>query len=324
MRSGKTNKKQIKKDDYWNRIQDVVYKYKNVLFVDADNVSSLQVAKLRVGLRAAGAYMIMGKNTLMRAALQAANTKRPDANIDLIIAQLRGNINLIFTNGDVQAVKAVLDQEVRGSPAKVGMRAPKDVFIPAGPTGMDPRQTAVFGQLKIATKIAKAQINVINATKIIDEGAIVNSSQAALLDKLKILPFEYKMVATKVLQDGKLYGAECLDITTDSILAKLKNAALTQTALALGSGTPTSLSVPHSILNGFKNLVAAAAASGHEFPAAHALLAVKAPAVEVADAESPSAAATDDDDVVAVADPDDEAVNLEGLFGFGGDDDDDY
>ena len=45
--------KQIKKD-YWNRIQEVVYKYKNVLFVNADNVSSLQAAKLRAKLRLAG------------------------------------------------------------------------------------------------------------------------------------------------------------------------------------------------------------------------------------------------------------------------------
>ena len=67
--------------------------------------------------------MIMGKNTLMKASLTAANRKpeegdddyeeRKDTyvyneNIEKILSQLRGNINLIFSNGDLGEVKAVL------------------------------------------------------------------------------------------------------------------------------------------------------------------------------------------------------------------------
>lgn len=46
---------------------------------------------------------------------------------------------MIFTNGDLGEVKACLDAEVRESPAKPGMMAPKDVSVPAGPTGLDPK-----------------------------------------------------------------------------------------------------------------------------------------------------------------------------------------
>ena len=96
----------------------------------------------------------MGKNTLMKAALTAANTKpeeddadyneRKDTwehneNIDKIIGQLKGNVNLIFSNGDLGDVKAILDEEIRPSPAKPGMIAPDDVWIPCGPTGLDPK-----------------------------------------------------------------------------------------------------------------------------------------------------------------------------------------
>lgn len=150
----KKSEKRIKKENYWHRLQDVAGKYKNVLFVDADNVSSNQISKLRVKLREIDAYMIMGKNTLMKAALTAANTKpspddedyeeRKDSwehnpNIDKIILQLKLNTGLIFSNGDLGEVKAVLDDEVRPSPAKPGMIAPADVTIPAGPTGLDPK-----------------------------------------------------------------------------------------------------------------------------------------------------------------------------------------
>jgi hypothetical protein len=43
----KKSEKRIKKENYWDRIQEVAYKYKNVLFINPDNVSSLQICKLR-------------------------------------------------------------------------------------------------------------------------------------------------------------------------------------------------------------------------------------------------------------------------------------
>lgn len=58
----KKSEKRVKKEAYWTRLQVVAQKYKNVLFVDADNVSSKQIAKIRSQLREIDAYMIMGKN----------------------------------------------------------------------------------------------------------------------------------------------------------------------------------------------------------------------------------------------------------------------
>lgn len=172
----KKSERRIKKENYWDRLQEVAYKYKNCLFVNADNVSSLQISKLRKRLRDIDAYMIMGKNTLMKAALSHANTKPEQGDddyedrkngwefsptIEKIISQLRGNINLIFTNGDLSEIKQVLDTEVRESPAKAGMIAPKDVDVPVGPTGLDPKQTGFFQTLQIQTKIVKGQIDIV-------------------------------------------------------------------------------------------------------------------------------------------------------------------
>jgi ribosomal protein L10 len=58
----KKSEKRIKKENYWVRLQDAARKYKNVVFVDANNVSSNQISKIRVKLREIGAIMIMGKN----------------------------------------------------------------------------------------------------------------------------------------------------------------------------------------------------------------------------------------------------------------------
>jgi ribosomal protein L10 len=104
--------------------------------------------------------MIMGKNTLMKASLSALNTKpneedsdyesrgganwAKDDNVDKIITQLKGNSNIIFTNGDLGDIKTILDKEIRPSPAKPGMIAPADVWIQPGATGLDPKNTSFF------------------------------------------------------------------------------------------------------------------------------------------------------------------------------------
>ena len=224
----------------------------------------------------------------MKASLTALNTKPQEgdadfasrggadwthnADIDKILLQLKGNTNIIFTNGDLADVKAVLEEEIRPSPAKPGMIAPEDVWIPAGATGLDPKQTSFFQNLNIQTKIVKAQIEIVVAKQVIEAGVKVDGTQSALLEKLKIYPFSYKMVVTKVLQDGSLFDPKVLDLSVSAILAKFKAAAGVQASLSLGAGFPTAASAPHSLLNGFKNLVAASCASGFGFPQATALL----------------------------------------------------
>jgi large subunit ribosomal protein LP0 len=56
---------------------------------------------------------------------------------------------MIFTNGDLAEVKKILDSQVREAPARIGSIAPADVTVPAGPTGMDPKQTSFFQALNI-------------------------------------------------------------------------------------------------------------------------------------------------------------------------------
>jgi large subunit ribosomal protein LP0 len=106
----------------------------------------------------------------MKAALNKKMTKPEEADEDYaerkdswkaqpelekIVTLLRGNTGIIFTNGDLSDIKKVLDQETREAPAKVGAIAPDDVWIRAGSTGLDPKQTSFFQQLNIQTKIVK-------------------------------------------------------------------------------------------------------------------------------------------------------------------------
>lgn len=89
---------------------------------------------------------------------------------------MRGNTGFIFTNGDLGAVKEVIDSEKREAPAKVGIIAPDDVWIKAGSTGLDPKQTGFFQTLNIQTKIVKTQIEIVSDKKIIAAGTKIDGS----------------------------------------------------------------------------------------------------------------------------------------------------
>jgi len=274
--------------------------------------------------------MIMGKNTLMRKSLLTLQTKPEEEDddyaermekwaerphISIIRDQLKLNIGMIFSNGDLGEIKQILDANSRGAPARVGQIAPDDVVIPPGPTGLDPKQTGFFQALNIATKIAKAQIEIINPVTIIETGQKINQSQAALLDKLKIRPFAYKMNVTKFLDGGKLFDAKVLSITPESILEKFKAKSQNLTALSLGSGYIVSSAAPHCVARAFKNLAAVSLASGFEI---EQLKAIKA-AAAAGPATSAPAGKADAPKKEEKVEEEEEDLDMGGMFG-----DDDY
>lgn len=182
---------------------------------------------------------------------------------------------------------------MREAPARIGSLAPKDVTIKAGPTGLDPRQTGFFGNLGIATKIQKAQIEILNDFKIISEGDKIAAGQAALLDKLKIRPFEYKMTIKRVMMDGNMFEPAVLNISAEDVLAAFGRGSANVTALSLGSGFVTPAAAPHLIMHGFRMLAAVSFATDFSFPQADALknAAAAGPAAATGDAPKAEAAA---------------------------------
>merc|ERR1719197_1373323 len=69
-----------------------------------------------------------------------------------------------------------------------------------------------------------------------------------------------------------MFDPAVLDLDTDTILKKFQSGVQTAASLSLGAGCPTAVSAPHTLLAGFKNLVAVSLATGHSFPQAEAML----------------------------------------------------
>jgi len=193
---------------------------------------------------------------MMRRCLRDFVEENPGSPVEKLIGECRGNVGFVFTNGDLGEVREMLESNTRPAPAKVGIIAPSSVIVPKGPTGCDPGQTAFFQTLQIATKITKGQIEMVADTFLIAKGDKVGASQSALLQKLSIEPFSYGLGLKSVYDNGSLFDAKVLDITDEVLAAKFSEALKSLAALSLALGYATQASVPHSIANAFKAILA--------------------------------------------------------------------
>jgi len=247
-------KRRVRKEKYVVKLIEYLDTYKNILIVQVDNVGSSQMQKARIALRGK-AVILMGKNTLMRKVIREhAQEKNP--HLDTLLPLIYGNIGLVLTNANLAEVrKEILENKVPAA-AKSGAMAPADVFIPPGPTGLDPGQTSFFQALNIATKIVKGAIELVALVHLLKPGDKVTSSHVALLTKLNILPFFYGFKVTQVYENGTVYEANILDMSQDEILNKFFAGVRKIAAISLAIGYPTLASVPHIIAGAFAKIIA--------------------------------------------------------------------
>jgi large subunit ribosomal protein LP0 len=263
-------KRAIRKESLKAKLDRYLQEYKNVLICSVDNVGSHQMQKVRISLRGK-AVLLMGKNTICRKAIR--EHQEHNASLEALLPFVKGNIGFVFTNADLNAVrKIILENKVPAS-AKQGSLAPIDVFVPPGPTGLDPGQTAFFQALNISTKIARGSIEIINEVHLIKAGEKVSSSHVALLAKLNISPFFYGIKVTHVYEGGSVYDASVLDLTKEDLYAKFFAGVRKIAALSLAIGYPTTASLPHIVGGAFRKLLFISSSAGYEFKEAKAFLA---------------------------------------------------
>lgn len=290
-----------------------------ILMVHCDHVGSNQLQQIRIALRGR-ATVLMGKNTQIRRVLRNVSEDYPD--LIKLLPHVIGNVGLIFTNDDIKQIRDVITGFKVPAAAKPGNVAPVDVYVPPGPTGLDPGQTSFFQALGIATKIARGSIEIINRVHLIKEGDKVGSSEVALLSKLGIKPFTYGLIPTQIYDTGSVYSPKVLDLTEADMLSKFFRGVSYVAAMSLALGVPTVASVPHSLSNAFKKLVSVALATDYTFEQAQIFKEM----LENPDAFA-APADNDEKEVVADAEPeeedDDESESDVGGGGLFGDDSDD-
>jgi len=312
---------QVRKQAYFSKVNQLLQDYSKIMIVEADHVGSNQMHQIRASLRGK-AVILMGKNTMIRKAVKARVGSDP--RLDGFIPHIKGNVGFIFCKGDLQEIRNKIHENKVAAPAKAGSFAPIDVFVPAGNTGMEPTMTSFFQALNIATKIVRGAIEIIADVHLVKKGEKVGNSEATLLAKLNIRPFSYGLRLINVYDNGSVYAPAVLDLTDNDILARFKQGVQNIAAVGLQIGYPTIATVPHSLINGYKNLLAVAFETQYSFKRAEAIKAFIAnPTAAAAQAAPAHAAKTETKDVKkkeekkkeeVKEEPEDEDIGIGGLF----------
>ncbi|XP_009989862.1 PREDICTED: 60S acidic ribosomal protein P0, partial [Tauraco erythrolophus] len=253
--------------------------YPKCFIVGADNVGSKQMQQIRMSLRGK-AVVLMGKNTMMRKAIRGHLENNPA--LEKLLPHIRGNVGFVFTKEDLTEIRDMLLANKVPAAARAGAIAPCDVTVPAQNTGLGPEKTSFFQALGITTKISRGTIEILSDVQLIKTGS----------------PFSFGLVIQQVFDNGSIYNPEVLDITEETLHKRFLEGVRNVASVCLQIGYPTIASVPHSIVNGYKRVLAVAVETDYTFPLAEkvkAFLADPSAFVAaipvVAEAAAPAAAA---------------------------------
>ena len=72
--------------------------------------------------------------------------------------------------------------------------------------------------------------------------------------------------AAQVYEGGALYDPKVLDIKEDDLMDAVTTAITRVAAFSLEMAYPTLASIPHSVVNGYKNVLAVSVATDYDFP----------------------------------------------------------
>jgi len=253
------------KELYFIKLKELLAKYPSLFLVNVDNVGSNQMHQIRVALRGKG-IVLMGKNTMVRRALRTVLSENPQ--YERLLPHIKGNIGFVFTASDLKEVRDIIIANKVAAPARAGAFAPKDVSVPAGNTGMEPGKTSFFQALGIPTKIARGTIEIVSDIKVVTAGTRVGSSEATLLNMLNISPFTYGMTVMQIFDQGNAFAPGVLDVDEQELIDHFMSGIKSIAAISLALKYPTIVSVTHSLVNSYKNLIAIALATEYTFEGA--------------------------------------------------------
>ncbi|KAJ3142608.1 ribosomal protein P0 (A0) (L10E) [Physocladia obscura] len=304
-----------KKAAYFAKLETLLQEYPSIFIVNVDNVGSNQMHQIRLALRGVG-VILMGKNTMVRKVLRGLIIDNPD--LTKLMEVVRGNVGFVFTKGDLKDVRSKILSNRVAAPAKAGALAPIDVFVPAGNTGMEPGKTSFFQALGVPTKIARGTIEIVSDVHLIKKDTRVGASEAALLNMLNISPFTYGLTVTHVWDSNTLFSPDVLDVDPEVYITNLIKGISNVAAVSLATGIPTAASVPHLLINGFKNVLSVGLETEYSFTEGDRIKeALKNPIASAPVAASASAPAAGSAPVAVAAKEEEKEESEDDDMGFG-------
>ncbi len=244
----------------------LIKSYKVIAIADLTGIPAAQLHRIRKKLREKyGEDKIklrVAKNTLFKLALQRAGL-----DVSKFEPYLTGTNIFIFANMNPFELAQILEKEKARAPAKPGMKAPSEIVVPAGNTGLQPGPImSVFSKLKIPIRVQEGTIWIAKDTVVAKPGDVISEELASLLQKLGIEPVEIYLKLKMAYEDGIVIPADQLYINIDEYRDMVSKAVLEALWVGVEIGYPEPEVLKIAVPLAVRRAMAVAAEAGYVTP----------------------------------------------------------
>ena len=245
----------IKKQAIVEEIKKLLQRYKTIGFIDLNGVPTPQYKQIKRELEKYG-FIKVYKNSLFLRAAKEVGLK----NLDQLEPYLTGTNAFIFTNLNAYELALTLEKYTAPKYAKPGDKATDDIYLPQGPTGIQPGpMLSVFGKLRVPTQVREGVIWIAKDTRVAKAGDAISPELASLLRKLGIKPIHVKLKLKVVWDDGLVLPSEKLVVNIEKFKNELMGAVSVARELAAEAALPLPEVLPNAITRAYLRAMALAA-----------------------------------------------------------------
>lgn len=246
-------------------IREYAKNYSILGIVDVTGLPAPQLQKIRATVTKKGAKVLIVKKNLIE--LVFSELEKTHKGVSELIPKGDGVIGLIFTNNNPFAMYKMTKKNKSTAPAKAGQVAPKDIVVPAGPTGFSPGPIiGELGAFKIKAGINAGKVEIKEDATVAREGDEISEKLAEILGRLQVEPMEVGLNIKAMYEEGTIYTREVLDVDEDEILGDLRNEAARSAALAYGIGYVTPENITQFLTEASRDSFALALGSEYPLP----------------------------------------------------------
>jgi large subunit ribosomal protein L10 len=214
------------------KIKELADKYSILGVVDVHGLPALQFQRIRASLKGKAEVLIVKKNLIE---LVFDELEKTHSGISELKGKLNGIVGLVFTNDNPFVLYKMVQKSKSSAPAKKGSIAPKDIVVPAGPTGFAPGPIiGELGSFKIKAGINAGKVEIKEDAVVAKEGEDISGKLAEILTRLAIEPMEVGLNIKAVYEDGLIFTRDVLDVDVDEVLNNLKVASSDSFKLSVG------------------------------------------------------------------------------------------
>lgn len=224
--------------------------------VNVESFPAKQLQSMRDQLRGK-AEIKMAKKNLLKIAIE--KVKGDKKGIEELIENLKGMPALIFTKDNPFTLFKFIEKNKSSMPAKAGQVAPKDVIVPAGPTGFSPGPIiGELGSYKIKAGIEDGKVAIKEDSLAAKEGDVIDANLAGILSRLGIEPMEMGLDITAMYEDGFILKKDVLAVDEEQYIANIKMLSQEAFNLAVFAAFPTQDTTELLITNAARDALAVA------------------------------------------------------------------